>query len=292
MTAVGRMLRATGVLVSLGLIAFSVSACSIFGGQEDTEVMDQHGASEEGGQPHPTLGESPTERVHEEPETPARETNQVSAGPFDDEMERCDPAVVTQSPGFGVLSDVGYCDGEVLETAMPDSSIVVLATWHDGQWNEIKPSKKSPEKGNCYNATALILQTFPREIAYKYSCIDPENIPDIPVDMNVVGAGEWQVAGISTPACDGRYILIHDSVIGTSDISNVRIAKDIRKNPDWEYTHPGQCSSLRGQVDGEDVYPVYEDFGYDLDAMCAAKNATGGNGRTLNNDADFTDPCL
>ena len=58
-----------------------------------------------------------------------------------------------------------------------------------------------------------------------------------------------------------------------------------------EFTVPGQCSSLRKSVDGNLIYPVYLDFGFDEAAMCVAKARHGGNARTLNNDADFHDPC-
>lgn len=109
-----------------------------------------------------------------------------------------------------------------------------------------------------------------------------------------VGLGE---AGkeASFPACDGRYILIVDSIIdeaGDSDtFHRLAVAALTASTPAREYTVPGRCASLRKKVDGNVIYPVYLDFGTDKSAMCAAKSRYSGNGRTLNNSGDFTDPC-
>ena len=109
-----------------------------------------------------------------------------------------------------------------------------------------------------------------------------------------VGLGE---AGkeASFPACDGRYILIVDSIIdeaGDSDtFHRLAMAALTASTPAREYTVPGRCASLRKKVDGNVIYPVYLDFGADKSAMCAAKSRYSGNGRTLNNSGDFTDPC-
>lgn len=109
-----------------------------------------------------------------------------------------------------------------------------------------------------------------------------------------VGLGE---AGkeASFPACDGRYILIVDSIIdeaGDSDtFHRLAVAALTASTPAREYTVPGRCASLRKKVDGNVIYPVYLDFGADRSAMCAAKSRYSGNGRTLNNSGDFRDPC-
>lgn len=106
-----------------------------------------------------------------------------------------------------------------------------------------------------------------------------------------VGLGE---AGkeASFPACDGRYILIVDSVIDEGDeratfdrlVQVVMFADPEGK----EFTVPGHCDSLRKSVDGKDIYPIYLDFGSDKDAACRAKSTYGGNVRPLV-DGSFPD---
>ena len=58
-----------------------------------------------------------------------------------------------------------------------------------------------------------------------------------------------------------------------------------------EYTYPGQCPSLRKQVDGNDIYPIYVDFGQDTEALCRAKAQFGGNARVLSQREEYLDPC-
>ena len=110
---------------------------------------------------------------------------------------------------------------------------------------------------------------------------------------DVAGLGEWYEP-VSMPACDGRNILIVNSihVPGNSRAElQQEIGKAIMHDNELKYTIPGKCSSLRAQIDGQDIYPIYYDFGDDQQAMCEAKAVHGGNGRTLNNSGDFSDPC-
>ena len=58
-----------------------------------------------------------------------------------------------------------------------------------------------------------------------------------------------------------------------------------------QYTFPGQCPSLRAQVNGNDIYPVYLDFGHDTEALCRARANYGGDARVLSNRAELTSPC-
>lgn len=106
-----------------------------------------------------------------------------------------------------------------------------------------------------------------------------------------VGLGE---AGqeASYPACDGRYILIVDSIIATGgdqDTFNRLAQAVLYADPSGkEFTVPGQCDSLRKTYHGNDVYPIYLDFGSDKAAACRAKSTYGGNVRPLI-DGDFDD---
>ena len=100
---------------------------------------------------------------------------------------------------------------------------------------------------------------------------------------------------ISAPSCDGRGILILDSVIDEGDVgyTHSQIAFGVAYLGDGhaEFTYPGQCASLRKQVDGNNIYPIYMDYGHDTDALCAAKANYGGNARLLNNSGEYVDPC-
>lgn len=106
-----------------------------------------------------------------------------------------------------------------------------------------------------------------------------------------VGLGE---AGqkASFPACDGRYILILDSIIATGSDQDTfnRLAQAVMfADPSGkEFTIPGQCDSLRKTYHGNDVYPIYLDFGSDKAAACRTKSTYGGNVRPLI-DGDFDD---
>ena len=96
----------------------------------------------------------------------------------------------------------------------------------------------------------------------------------------------------SHPACDGRTILIVQSVLGgNNSTTRNELATALGKDGALEFAPPGQCSSLRGSYNGSDVYPVYFDMGSDQQAACTAKSSWGGNVRTLNNEGDFSDPC-
>ena len=106
-----------------------------------------------------------------------------------------------------------------------------------------------------------------------------------------VGLGE-AVQEASFPECDGRYVLIVDSVIADGDEQSTmrKIADAVMfADPEGkEFTVPGQCASIRKQVNGNDIYPIYLDFGSDKDAACRAKSTHGGNVRPLI-DGSFPD---
>ena len=109
--------------------------------------------------------------------------------------------------------------------------------------------------------------------------------------ISEVGLGE-AVQEASFPECDGRYVLIVDSVIadGNKQSTRNKIAHAVMfADPEGkEFTVPGQCASIRKQVNGNDIYPIYLDFGSDKDAACRAKSTHGGNVRPLI-DGSFPD---
>lgn len=114
--------------------------------------------------------------------------------------------------------------------------------------------------------------------------------------ITVAGLGEAS-KDAEYPACDGRAILILDSVVdeGNGGAAMPAIARQVlMAHPSGkpvQFTVPGACPSLRAQLDGQNIYPVYLDYGADVDAMCRAKATYGGNGRILSNAAEYVDPC-
>lgn len=122
----------------------------------------------------------------------------------------------------------------------------------------------------------------------------------VKVENGIIKQVVWEYGEVypaSNPACDGRNILILESVIdNTGDVQNALSKLGAAMayaggEKQAEFTVPGHCSSLRAYAEGGNVYPVYLDFGSNQAAMCAAKAKYGGNGRTLNNSGDFSDPC-
>lgn len=97
----------------------------------------------------------------------------------------------------------------------------------------------------------------------------------------------------SAPACDGRWILIYESVYGQGDATPQELSRALGAYPQAQYALPGACPSMRARVDGQDIYPVYRDFGSDVSALCAAWVAGGrvANPRSLNTAGDFSQPC-
>lgn len=252
-----------------------------------------------------TSAQSATEEENEEPSPAVFSESEDSQGSTSSASmdERCDPGFVSRSPGFKGNSAVKYCDGSYLLTGVPNTDSVSIALWERDQWKALEKTGEDPTSlYPCYHQETLEMLTFPREIINSVTlCSDGrQQRPQYDGNGNrltryveYVGLGEAKVADISAPQCDGRYILIHDSVIDNGNDVDLHqhIAGTILAHKTWKYTYPGQCSSLRAQIDGRDIYPIYEDFGTDRAAMCAAQAASGGNGRTLNNNGDFSDPC-
>lgn len=92
--------------------------------------------------------------------------------------------------------------------------------------------------------------------------------------------------------CDGRYIMIVESaIIPVGEVPSAETQRVQNKYPGSKILSGNACSSLRGQVDGGTAYAIYFDAGHSVAKVCELKAAYGGNARSLNNNADFSDPC-
>lgn len=91
------------------------------------------------------------------------------------------------------------------------------------------------------------------------------------------------------PPCDGRGILIHESVWGPEAGRKVNAA--LAAHPGSVYASAGACPSLNPEREGYPVYAVYEDFGHDLEALCAADRGAGTMSRIMTTEQDRGEYC-
>lgn len=207
------------------------------------------------------------------------------------------------------------CEGGFAHAGIPNSDAATYyLQWDGNAWHQVEPNGTvySQMRGGdipCYDLKHLRQIGVPETIAQRMpKCKDPDSQksdfdqaianqpkgdPSSPY-ITLVNLGE---AGepASYPACDGRNILILDSVVDEGNSTAHLIAQQVlMQHPSGKpvrFTVPGQCPSLRAQVNGQDIYPIYIDFLQDTDAMCRAKATYGGNGRILSNSAEYVDPC-
>lgn len=121
---------------------------------------------------------------------------------------------------------------------------------------------------------------------------EPESTRQEPMPAPEIRAAPRLGGGAAPVACDGRGVLIIESVVddGTID-AHARISQLLTQNPGAVYYNPGICPSLRDQVNGHDIYPVVIDYGQNHDALCSAWRQLGGDPRYLNTDDEYTSPC-
>lgn len=206
--------------------------------------------------------------------------------------QRCDPATVAAA-GFEEFTDSQFCDGKWNRVGVPRTDSLQLLHWENGTWVEYERDGTTTWglQQACYNSARLAADGMPAELQAKLQKCDEQ-----PSSGGSRSTGTTptltSVAGLSLPECDGRGILIVESVQVEHGINpQTMVNEGLARHPGAQATEPGQCSSLRASHDGATVYPIYYDHGFDEAALCADKAARGGNARTLNDDADFSDPC-
>lgn len=194
------------------------------------------------------------------------------------------------------------CDGDYMVAGAPNSDQKALFEFDGDSWTEVPTDRKLSSGAfySCYGKEELDSLSISAHVRQKVLECDspasdssPQSSSSDSKYVTTAKAGE-RYQSASRPACDGRNILIINSVHipgNSKQTLESEIGKAMAHDADLEFTLPGQCSSLRASVDGQDVYPIYYDFGFDEQAMCDAKAVHGGNARTLNNSADFSDPC-
>jgi serine/threonine protein kinase len=83
---------------------------------------------------------------------------------------------------------------------------------------------------------------------------------------------------LSTPACDGSYIVIVGSAVDPDQYQHT-VQSFLDSNRGARYLHAPStgCHSLRQQLDGVDIYSVYYGPFVDKDAACDKRNSVGGD---------------
>lgn len=128
--------------------------------------------------------------------------------------------------------------------------------------------------------------------------VPAESSPAAPSTSSTSSAASASVSGgATTPQCDGRGVMIIESVVddGTG-AAQARISQLLAEHPGAQWYRPAACPSLRGSINGQSIYPVVVDYGRDFDRLCADFYAAGAdpsyrNARILNNVSEAQSPC-
>lgn len=99
------------------------------------------------------------------------------------------------------------------------------------------------------------------------------------------------VTGEGQTRCDGRGVLIVQSILDYGDNVQSEYQAALAKYPNSELIRSGTCASLRPVVDGVLVHAVVVDYGRDIAGLCSAAAQLGGNPRILKNEVDYSSPC-
>lgn len=286
------------VAVSLFFAVVGLTACA--GDQQEIAEPTTSAAAPTSS----TADETTTEKT-----TTSEATTTARKGPD------CSTAGLQKNPDFYDM-EFTVCEGGFGYAMVPQSDVSAFVQWNGTTWEGVESDGMITEGmgGPCWNQATLDKLGVPKSVQESVWVCDEYAAAEskAPATQSAApgGGGSYFQNGIimsaglgeasedaSFPACDGRNILILDSVIdhgndggAMNDIAQQVLMQHPSGRP-VRFTVPGQCPSLRAQLDGNNIYPVYIDFGADTSAMCQAKATYGGNGRVLSNRAEFVDPC-
>ena len=169
-----------------------------------------------------------------------------------------------------------FCNDDWLYLATENSSSFYLYSWGGGEWVPYKNDGVDETSSiKCWDSNRLSADNVPKQIT-----------DDIPVCAQATEKAKAQ------ETCDGRYILIVDSLLVPYGESPQSEIDRVKSHYAGVNIMPGTaCSSLRSEHEGKQVYAAYYDAGHSVDEVCKLKARYGGNARSLNNNANFSDPC-
>ncbi|AZA14337.1 hypothetical protein ACFPVT_03935 [Corynebacterium choanae] len=223
---------------------------------------------------------------------PPADAQPQAQGRLPEGLDRCDPnyleSVKLGSYNVDRTDNTPYfCDGEWLVT-QHSQEMGWVHHWENG-WVIFSGNEVSPidDRYACVPRATADRVGLPKPLYEKVLCNDLT-----PAPAPAPARTQASAPGFQSPACDGQYILIVESVIHhPGEDKQALINAALAKYPGASYTNPGQCSSLRARFDGGDVYPIYYSYGFDTASLCQQKARLGGNARSLNRNSDFFDPC-
>ena len=187
-----------------------------------------------------------------------------------------------------------FCDGTWLYMAQKQSSNYGLFYWTDNEWKLYRSDNTTGDSVNqCYDKGKLDTAGAPKQLTNQLQLCDSQSTPTPKVrDRPITAEEEFPPEDYWYGECDGSYVLIAESVIippATDPISEpYRVHK---KYPGSKIIRGGACSSLRSRTESGSVYAIIYEAGHSVEKVCELKAKYGGNARSLNNDADFSDPC-
>lgn len=208
---------------------------------------------------------------------------------------RCSPEALSRLLPSARKFSAKYCKGNWMLGGPAQTGNLNLYFWDGQRWLEYRDDGKTGFGFSCYDMKKLDEAEAPPELktlldSCSASSATPKSEPKNPAPRQEFPSP----AGIpaAMPDCDGRWILIQDSVVvPSSQDPEGPIAVSLRAHPNASWTIPGKCPSLRASIDAGRVYPIYSDYGSDVDAVCSAKARYGGNARQLNTTGKIIDPC-
>ena len=178
-----------------------------------------------------------------------------------------------------------FCDDDWLLLAQENSSQYYLHSWAGNSWIPHEADGETDSHMDCYDREALLEDGLPEQYVDDVSLCSSE-------ELAAADHEEELKPGYLGDLCDGSYILIVDSVlVPYGELRTPYVDQALAQHPGAKSMPGLGCNSLRSEVDGKAVFAIYYDAGHSVDKVCELKAKYGGNARSLNNNADFTDPC-
>lgn len=279
-------LIAVAILAVLALISAGVWALV-----NKQEPADKQSASPAA--PSTSTEDSASSKEAATPENSHDEATEDASAEEPDKYDKCNDYADDKLSVFRAPVKM-YCDDSWLFAGEDGTSEQVLFYWTDNAWHRYTTDGEAwPSHMGCYDRDKLKDAGAPIPLLDTVTlCTDEDNTEaEAAEDEEDPAADEFAWAGDWNGKCDGRYILIVESALIDGPEPYTETSRIQDKYPGSQILRGSACSSLRATVDGKSVYAIYYDAGYSVDKVCSLKAQYGGNARSLNDNADFTDPC-
>lgn len=204
---------------------------------------------------------------------------------------QCDPSEVLDSQRPLVNK---FCDGQWLLTGEEGTSFHHLFYWVGSEWSSYAPDGELPQSQmKCFDKSKLEQAGAPSGLIStmrdnQMFCKKEASSQPPASTVSGLQKGDW----LPYPQCDGRYVVIVDSVsVYPGENPRDAVYRSLDAHPGAQSALPGFCDSLRASYDGATVYPIYVDFGNNRASACAAQARGAGYARKLQQVADYSSPC-